>query len=116
MALVSILTGALAPTLSHALANDKYQSAPWQQICTSVDNPFNDNPADTPDNKPMPVNMQHCAYCTAHAPVIAVADVQPVVLLSPTPGRDFPPLFYQAHHPLFTWASANPRAPPGHLI
>ncbi|MFZ6844407.1 DUF2946 domain-containing protein [Undibacterium sp. RuTC16W] len=54
----------------------------------------------------------HCALCLLHSddqfflPSVATASVVPRLT------QAFPALFYQSPQPLFSWASANPRAPP----
>jgi hypothetical protein len=114
LACLAILFNALIPSISHALA---WQSGtPGQaEICTvegtkviSLAAPHSGKAPAVPDLKA----FQHCAYCLTHAGssgLLPQAAAVPVFL----DGHDlYPPLFYQAPQPLFSWIAANPRAPP----
>jgi len=115
----AILLGSLAPAISHAIANIKGQPAPWSEICSTSGNkfvPFDISLAasnkESNDNDSQPMKMEHCAYCTMHAPTFALNDQRLLALQPANLSYSLPKLFYQAPYPLFAWASANPRAPP----
>lgn len=114
IAMLAVLFGALAPTVSHALAAAAPQS-PQMQICTmdgirSMAMDMGDT-ADTPTS--MADHMfQHCAYCLVHAGTPALPPPHGFVFAAALPANRYPPLFYHATHALFPWTAANPRAPP----
>jgi hypothetical protein len=123
IACLAILFNALVPLVSHAM--DAMSPAPAPivmdlEVCTALGMqamPLTLAPAgpakqDGGDSGMLHKNMNHCAWCAAHAsphglpPPISAA-------LNPAAGRDaYPPLYYQASRPLFPWSLAQPRAPP----
>jgi hypothetical protein len=121
IACLAILFNALVPLVSHAM--DAVWPAPAPvvmnlEVCTALGMqamPTAPAPAGQEqgaDAGKLHKNMNHCAYCAAHAsphglpPPISAAFI-------PAAGRDaYPPLYYQASRPLFPWSLAQPRAPP----
>lgn len=57
-------------------------------------------------------HFEHCPFCFTHAGSFGLA---PVIFLANQMGMSValrPALFYRSPQPLFTWTSAQPRAPP----
>ena len=113
IAILAILLSALAPTVSHALANAE-GSVVTMEICTA--NGYQVVKVSASGNDKAPTSskhgMEHCAYCTTGGSSPAIMGSSPAVL-AVVAGRDvYPPLFYAAPHALHVWSSASPRAPP----
>ncbi|MYM96090.1 DUF2946 domain-containing protein [Rugamonas sp. FT81W] len=109
IALLAILFGALAPTVSRSIAaNLRYDTV---EVCTASGYKALKIPKDgtAPSSK---VSIDHCAFCANHAGTHALPGISSVS----TPlvaGRDFyPSLFYSAPRLMHAWSAANPRAPP----
>jgi hypothetical protein len=115
IAMLSVLFGALAPAISHAMAAPAYASSSEEvQVCTMEGMKvivIAGTSSGKPD-KPMPDHMsKHCVCCPAHGvsfmpsplgfafPVLSQTSVRPL-------------LFYRAPTPLFAWTSPSPRGPP----
>jgi len=117
IACIGMMLSALAPAISHAMANHQGSTSLLLEICSATGDKSDlaikldlQNPADSKDSKMAP--MQHCSYCLTHAGSYALlANVSPV-LITPNLSYFLPPLFYRAPQPLFAWAASNPRAPP----
>ncbi len=113
IAMLVILFGALAPTVSHALAAAGL-SADTVEICTV--NGYKVVKLTDTDSRKAPSSpqhgMEHCAFCTIHGGSHALTSTR-LVTFAPGPGRDiYPPLFYSAPRSLHAWSSAKPRGPP----
>lgn len=111
IAALAILLAALAPSLSHALASAGRPS--WVEICTTQGSrwvPSGEN--DSERAPPSAHVLEHCPYCSLHAPTL---DLPPVAHLMHLPLRlshQVPLAFLAAPRTLHTWVSAQPRAPP----
>lgn len=113
IAILAILFGALAPTVSHALAAAG-NSSDTIEICTV--NGYKLVKLSGSDGSKVPASpkhgMEHCAFCTIHGGSHALISTLFVTVV-PDPGRDiFPPLFYTAPQSLHAWSAAKPRGPP----
>lgn len=124
--MLAVLFAALAPSVSHALAASHPDNAafPAMQICSvagimstmSMDGWADSNAvasgAPQQDMDPAKHAFEHCPYCATHAGSFALlpgATVQ-IALIE---GHDlYPPLFYRAPQPLFSWSAGKPRGPP----
>jgi hypothetical protein len=113
IACLAILFNALVPLVSHAM--DAMSPAPIVmdlEVCTALGMqtmPLAPAPA---DSGKLHKNMNHCAWCAAHASPHGLPPPMSAAL-NPAAGRDaYPPLYYQATRPLFPWSLAQPRAPP----
>lgn len=114
LAMLSILFGALAPTVSLAMAaaqplTEEVQVCTMAGMVTVVLSKAQSEKSPVPAQDHM---LKHCAYCSAHggatpAPPVA-AFVLPVILQSTL----YPSLFYGSATPLFAWTVALSRAPP----
>lgn len=119
--MLAIVFAALAPSVSHALAASQPDNAafPAMQICSvagimstmDMDGPVASGAAEQ-GMDPTKHAFEHCPYCATHAGSFALlpgAAVQ-IALIE---GHDlYPPLFYRAPQPLFSWSAGKPRGPP----
>ncbi|MFC3379604.1 DUF2946 domain-containing protein [Rugamonas sp. CCM 8940] len=121
VACLAILFSVLAPSISHALAAatptsasaSASASAPGLMVICRSDGATLATPAAN-DRQPAALqhHLEHCPYCMTHGGSFALlptsAHVFPLLA-----GHDFyPPLFYRAPAPLFSWSAARPRGPP----
>ncbi len=81
--LIVMVFASLAPTLSHAFANNTGPKNVWQEICTlqgtkriaagftlnSKDSALSSssNPASNPSSMPTAMHFEHCPFCLNHA-------------------------------------------------
>jgi hypothetical protein len=111
IAMLAVLLAALVPTVSHAIA--AAQGASWAGICTAQGpKSFQAGPQD-PSNAPIVGHaLEHCAYCSIHAPVLGVPAVAPSA--PPAFDQEAVPLrvLLAAPRTLHPWSSPQPRAPP----
>lgn len=115
--MLAILFAALAPSVSHALAasHPDHAAFPAMQICsvggmTGVDS-MASLPADS-GMDPAKHAFEHCPYCATHAGTFALLPGA-AVHIALIEGHDlYPPLFYRAPQPLFSWSAGKPRGPP----
>jgi hypothetical protein len=111
--MLAILFGALAPTVSHALAAAG-NSSETIEICTV--NGYKVVKLSGSDSSKVPSSpkhsMEHCAFCTIHGGSQALTSALFITVV-PDPGRDiYPLLFYTAPQSLHAWSAAKPRGPP----
>lgn len=113
LALLAVLGGAMAPTVSHALNSE----GGWLEVCTAqgikiiqVESaPGEQGPSD-PRHQ---IHLEHCPFCVPHAGSLGLRPAAEQVFRLPQDRSSFfPPLFFSAPQSLFVWVSANPRAPP----
>lgn len=109
--------GALAPTISHALASANVTA--WAEVCTpqgmrwvSLADDVAAEPA-TPNSNPAGM-LDHCPFCTLNSqgsappPVVATPPLIAAENLGP------PERFLSAARTAHAWCAAQPRAPPFH--
>lgn len=102
LACTLLLLAALAPSLSRMLHAATADLNPWSVVCSV--------PASNGDHEM--IVSEHCPACLAPAAGWLPMPEQHAVL-APVALRDqLPRLFLQAPRLLYTWASAQPRAPP----
>ncbi|MYM81637.1 DUF2946 domain-containing protein [Duganella sp. FT50W] len=111
IAMLAMLFGALAPTVSHALAAGAQVDAALM-LCTAngykIVKPSGGDGQAPLDAK----SLQHCAFCPLHGGADALP-ASPAVALAPSAGRaPYPPLFYRAPRAQHIWSAAQQRAPP----
>lgn len=111
IAMLAILFGALAPTVSHALAAGQPQDGALM-LCTVNGYQMIQPPADGGKAPPDAKSMQHCAFCSLHGGADALPPA-PAVAHAPGAGRAIhPPLFHHAPRAQHVWSAAQQRAPP----
>jgi hypothetical protein len=111
---LAFLFGSLTPSISRALV----AAGPGKmqlEICTSggiMLMPVADAAAKKSPLGLTQDHLEHCPCCLSHAGPFAL--FPPLKLtFAIIDGRElYPALFYHAPHRLFSWFSANPRAPP----
>lgn len=109
IAMLAILFGALAPTISRAIAADA--PAALLEMCSVSATKATGADGGKAPATPMQ-GMDHCAFCSIHSGDNALPTT-PATQLAIDAGRSvYPPLFYSAPQPLHIWSAANPRAPP----
>jgi hypothetical protein len=108
IAVLAILFGALAPTLSHALVPAAAQPFEFP-VCSAMGHTADVKLPGLPEPAADP--SRHCPYCVEqhHAPALLPQAMATLVAIS---GHVLPPLFYAAPTPLFHWAAPQSRAPP----
>ncbi|WP_293776725.1 DUF2946 domain-containing protein [uncultured Oxalicibacterium sp.] len=118
MALFAILLGTLAPTVSHALANDKVLGV-MLEICASdgmrmidVSKQKADEEHGDSSGTDHLLHMEDCPFCRVSSHTVSLLPTSWQFFPLVTATAHYPPLFYRAHRPLFAWASARSRAPP----
>jgi len=108
IAMLAILFGALAPTLSHAVVGASAQAVAFP-VCSAAGHA-------APDVKNTGIDLgvdpfKHCPFCADHhhAPGLLPQSPAAMVIIG---GPVLPSLFYQAPEPLFHWAATRSRGPP----
>lgn len=100
--------------MNHLLAAVHGAQGDWVEVC-SIDGVKLVNTASAQDassSADKDLHHDHCPFCLTDA---GSAGLPPASALALPPERAearFPSLFYQSPRPLFTWASAQSRAPP----
>ncbi|WP_025916890.1 DUF2946 domain-containing protein [Herminiimonas sp. CN] len=117
IACFAILLNALAPSISHAISARDGQASAWVEVCTAGGSkrvavaPV--TPADTaPSDHSIAHQSEHCPFCMSHAGSFSLPPPSMAPLAASGGHALFPALFYRSPRPLFSWATANPRAPP----
>ena len=117
IAALAILFGAVAPTLSRAMAADAERAAvpdAAMEVCTMLGMKMLP-PADhggKPDPGKFDHMLDHCPYCAAHAvPALLPPPSAPFVVPRATYAV-YPLLFYRSATTSFAWSPARPRGPP----
>jgi len=117
IACFAILLNALAPSISHAISASAGQTAAWAEICSvdgarfvavGTDHAQSAEGSQSPQAQP----SAHCPFCSTHAGTFALPAAAMTLRVPITGARLLPSLFYRSPQPLFSWAAANPRAPP----
>jgi hypothetical protein len=117
IACLAILFNALVPLVSHAMQSAA--PAPMvmeMEVCTAMgmETMSVALPAapDGLDAGKLHKHMNHCGYCVAHASAHGLPPLNSAVFAPAASRAARPPLYYQSPRPLFSWALAQPRAPP----
>lgn len=113
-AMLSILFGALAPTVSHAMATVQPLTEEVQ-VCTMGGMVTIVLSKAQSEKSPAPVQdhmFKHCAYCSVHGGAVPAPPVAAFVLPVIPQSTLYPPLFYRSAAPLFAWTVSLSRAPP----
>lgn len=111
IAALAILLASLAPTLSHALASATGTN--WIEICTTQGSRWIQAGDDGTERAPAFAHLlEHCPYCSLHAPALGLPPVPALVHLPLQLSHAEPLAFLSAPRTLHAWVSAQPRAPP----
>jgi hypothetical protein len=108
IAMLAILFGVLAPTLSHAVVPAAAQAADFP-VCRAHTQAADVKAPGLPE--PAADFSKHCSYCAGHhhAPGLLPRTPPASVVAG---SASFPSLFHEAPAPLFHWAAPQSRAPP----
>jgi hypothetical protein len=116
IACFAVLLFALAPSITQAVNAVKGSGTGWLEICTATG--FKTAKVDSGQNPASPApaeksaHFEHCPFCFTHS---GAADLPPTAAITlPVVSNEqaLPSLFYQSPRPLFTWSTAQSRAPP----
>ena len=111
IAALAILLASLAPALSHALASATGTN--WVEICTTQGSKWIQAGDDGTEGSPASAHtLEHCPYCSLHAPTLGLPPAPPVGQLPLRLSHEVPLAFLFAPRTLHAWLSAQPRAPP----
>ncbi len=116
VALLTLVLGALAPTVAQALVAGS-DRADWLQVCSVsgmvwVQADTGEVRDQQPDGSaPMSDASLHCPWCTLHGGASGLPPVDAVAVV-PAPLAEQPPAFYRAPLAATVWATAQSRAPP----
>lgn len=111
IAIMAILTGSLAPTISQAMTlNDAYKGF-TAEICTTSGVKMTQQMGSTPNSEESKNVSNHCPYCLMHG-AYALPVNNTLTFAKPESHQLHPQLFYQSPKPLFAWVSLPSRAPP----
>jgi hypothetical protein len=112
IAMLAILFGVFAPSVSHALAQ-QYPVQDYVEVCTAHGiQVLAQGDAVPGGDDGLAGQAGHCGYCITHAHPVAMTPPPPFVLAVLRGHDDYPPLYYRSARPLAAWIAANPRAPP----
>lgn len=111
IAIMAILTGSLAPTISQSMTlNDAYKGF-TAEICTTSGVKMTQQMGSTPNSEESKNISNHCPYCLMHG-AYALPVNNTLTFAKPESHQLHPQLFYQSPKPLFAWVSLPSRAPP----
>ena len=114
LALLGVLFGTLAPTVSHAMAGN-HPPAIEMQICSAAGMTtmlVELGDGSTPASNGTMHLFEHCPYCSQAGSLPALLPAAQPVLPAPACATGYPERFYQSATPLFPWTASSPRAPP----
>lgn len=113
LAIVAVLMGALAPSVSMALGgNGANNSTAWAEVCTSSGfQPVapTGEPA-SPDSAHQ--LFEHCPYCSLHTPTLGLPPADLSLALPAAAAELLPALFLEGPRQQHNWTVAHPRGPP----
>ncbi len=112
MAILAILVGALAPTLSHALRGDTPDG--WVEVCSRLGSKWvsvdaTDETAPAPQTAPA-ADFEHCSFCSLSSGAVLLPSPQAMALLALQ--FEVPLRYLAAPRTPFAWQAAQARAPP----
>jgi hypothetical protein len=116
IASLAILVAAFAPFISHAMSPTRNVGPGWVEICTYTGTKLinvegkQDPASSAPAEKG--AHFKHCPFCSMHAKSAVQPPAADFIFPVASGKQPRPPLYYQSHSPLFTWAARQSRAPP----
>lgn len=116
IAALAVLMASWAPALGQALGLDRGPAA-WVEVCTTQGSKWLNKPSGRAagDTSPAPGAhglFDHCAYCSAHAPVLGLPPAAGLLLRPADHHGDGPLAITVVPRTRHAWWSAEPRAPP----
>jgi hypothetical protein len=110
MAIAAILMGALAPSISQAIALTEQGKGISVEVCTTVGVKMTQVISTTGADDQQMVN-EHCPFCLVHSAYDLPID-NTLNFAEPQAHNIYPQLFYKSPKPLFAWVVLPSRAPP----
>jgi hypothetical protein len=115
VACIAVTLASFMPMVSHAVQAQRAAEILLHEICTAnglrtVDIAAANDHAGTPEKHQGHAN--DCPYCRLQADHPALPPLPHDVPIAGQIHASHPLLFYRSPYRLFTWVSANPRAPP----
>ncbi len=111
IAALAVLLAALVPTVSHALSSAR--GLGWIEVCSAQGALWlRADGKDAKDAPAAPHLIEHCPYCSLHAPVLGMPPAPQALALAPVAGEMVLPASHGVAPAQAAWASAQPRAPP----
>jgi hypothetical protein len=111
IAVLAILLASLVPSLSHALAAGN--AASWVAVCSTKGSTWLLSDADPSPAGSGPAHLlEHCPYCTIHAPVLALPPSLERTTVKPSHTDGFQSVVRTDPRTDAAWLSAQPRGPP----
>ena len=110
----AILFNTLVPTLSYAFSAANGNSV-LQEICSASGAKYASVGAADAIKMPGGASLHHldhCPYCLSDGSAPALPTTLPAAPAVAETGAYYPPLFYTAPAPLFSWSASKPRGPP----
>lgn len=111
IAILAILTGSLAPTISQAIAVTDAGKGFTTEICTTSGVKMTQKIGSSDQGEESATANKHCPYCVMHG-AYALPVNNELTFAKPEAHQLYPQLFYQSPKPLFAWVSLPSRAPP----
>ena len=111
IAIMAILTGSLAPTISQALTVNNTVTGFTAEICTTSGIKMTQAMGVTENVDESKNIVNHCPYCLTHG-AFALPVNNSLTFAKPEDHQLHPQLFYQSPKPLCAWVSLPSRAPP----
>lgn len=108
IACLSMLFGALAPSIAHAMASANGDA--WTEVCSTAGTKLVKVGA-APAKQPT-LHVEHCPFCATHATPFALLPGAPVSIAVLDLPETRPFLFLRSPRPLSVWTTAQSRAPP----
>jgi hypothetical protein len=116
IACLALLFNAFIPLVAAARGSGAMaSSAPMDmEVCTAMGMEMLPMPVKPdPAHGGQPAKMMgHCDCCMGHAAAHGLPPPATIAFTLPAGRAVYPPLYYHAPHLLFSWALAQPRAPP----
>ena len=111
IAIMAILMGSLAPTISQAIVFNNTVTGFTTEICTTSGVKMTQAMGVTENVDESKNIVNHCPYCLMHG-AFALPVNNSLTFAKPEDHQLHPQLFYQSPKPLFAWVSLPSRAPP----
>ena len=110
MAIAAILMGALAPSISQAIALSEQGKGISVEVCTTAGSKMTQIISTSGADDQQMAN-EHCPFCLVHGAYHLPID-NTLNFAEPQAHNIYPQLFYQSPKPLFAWVALPSRAPP----
>lgn len=110
MAILAILMGVLAPSISQAIAVADTGKGISVEVCTTSGVKMT-QVIDASNTDDQQVANEHCPFCLVHGAYVLPIN-NTLNHAEPQASNIYPQLFYKSPKPLFAWVALPSRAPP----